>query len=52
MTNDFQQPRTQKVLTQIPPPLDEFITEVREKLTGWYFAAKARKRMGSDWLPF
>ena len=31
--NQFQQPGTQKVLTQIPPPLDEFITEMREKLT-------------------
>ena len=30
--NQFQQPGTQKVLTQIPPPLDEFITEVREQL--------------------
>ena len=29
----FHQPGTQKVLTQIPPPLDEFITEVREQLT-------------------
>ena len=29
----FQQPRTQKALTQIPPPLDEFLTEVREQLT-------------------
>ena len=29
----FQQPGTQKVLTQIPPPLDEFNTEVREQLT-------------------
>ena len=29
----FQPPETQKVLTQIPPPLDEFITEVREQLT-------------------
>ena len=28
----FQQPGTQKVLTQITPPLDEFITEVREQL--------------------
>ena len=31
--NQFQQPGTQKVLTQIPPLLDEFITEVREQLT-------------------
>ena len=31
--NQFQQPGTQKVLTQIPPPLDEFITEIREQLT-------------------
>ena len=31
--NQFQQPETQKVLTQTPPPLDEFITEVREQLT-------------------
>ena len=31
--DQFQQPGTQKVLTQIPPPLDEFITEVREQLT-------------------
>ena len=30
--DQFQQPETQKVLTQIPPP-DEFITEVREQLT-------------------
>ena len=29
----FQQPEMQKVLTQIPPLLDEFITEVREQLT-------------------
>ena len=29
----FQQPRTQKALMQIPPPLDEFLTEVREQLT-------------------
>ena len=29
----FQQPETQKVLTQVPPLLDEFITEVREQLT-------------------
>ena len=29
----FQKPGTQKTLTQISPPLDEFITEVREKLT-------------------
>ena len=29
----FLQSGTQKVLTQIPPPLDEFITEVREQLT-------------------
>ena len=31
--DQFQQPETQKVLTQVPPPLDEFITEVREQLT-------------------
>ena len=31
--NQFQQPGTQKVLTQISPLLDEFITEVREQLT-------------------
>ena len=31
--DQFQQPGTQKVLTQIPPLLDEFITEVREQLT-------------------
>ena len=31
--NPFQQPGTQKVLTQIPPPLGEFITEDREQLT-------------------
>ena len=31
--DQFQQPGTQKVLTKIPPPLDEFITEVKEKLT-------------------
>ena len=29
----FQQPRIQKVLTQTPPPLEEFITEVREQFT-------------------
>ena len=29
----FQQPRTQKALIQIPSPLDEFLTEVREQLT-------------------
>ena len=29
----FQQPRIQKVLTQILPQLEEFITEVREQLT-------------------
>ena len=27
-----QQPRTRKALIQIPPPLDEFLTEVREQL--------------------
>ena len=31
--DQFQQPGTQKVLTQIPPPLDEFLTEVREQMT-------------------
>ena len=31
--NQFQQPGTQKVLTLIPPPLDEFITDMREQLT-------------------
>ena len=31
--NQFQPPETQKVLIQIPPPLDEFITEGREQLT-------------------
>ena len=31
--DQFQQPGTQEVLTQIPPLLDEFITEVREQLT-------------------
>ena len=31
--DQFQQHGTQKVLTQIPQPLDEFITEVREQLT-------------------
>ena len=31
--DQFRQPWTHKVLTQIPPPLDEFITEVREQLT-------------------
>ena len=31
--DQFQQPETQKVLTQVPPLLDEFITEVREQLT-------------------
>ena len=29
----FQQPRSQQSLIQIPPPLDEFLTEVREQLT-------------------
>ena len=29
----FQQPRTRKALVQIPPLLDEFLTEVREQLT-------------------
>ena len=29
----FQQPRTQKALIQIPPLLDEFLTQVREQLT-------------------
>ena len=29
----FQQPRAQKALIQITPPLDEFLTEVREQLT-------------------
>ena len=29
----FQQPGMQKVLMQIPPPFDEFSTEVREQLT-------------------
>ena len=28
----FQQPRTRKALIQIPPPLDEFLIEVREQL--------------------
>ena len=28
----FQQPRTRKALIQIPPPLDEFLTRVREQL--------------------
>ena len=31
--DQFQQPGTQKVLTQIPPLLDEFIAEVRKQLT-------------------
>ena len=31
--NQFQQPGTQKVLTQIPSLLDKFITKVREQLT-------------------
>ena len=31
--NQSQQPGTQKVLTQIPSPLDEFIIEVRKQLT-------------------
>ena len=31
--DQFQQPGTQKVLAQIPPPLHEFLTEVREQLT-------------------
>ena len=31
--DQFQPPGTQKVLTQKPPPLDGFITEVREQLT-------------------
>ena len=35
--NQFQQPGTQKILTQIPPPLDEFLTEVREQLTVFPF---------------
>ena len=30
--DQFQPPGTQTVLTQIPPPLDEFIMEVREQL--------------------
>ena len=29
----FQQPRTRKALIQIPPLLDEFLTEVREQLS-------------------
>ena len=29
----FQQPRTRKALIQIPPPLDEFLSKVREQLT-------------------
>ena len=29
----FQQPRTRKPFIQIPPPLDEFLTGVREQLT-------------------
>ena len=29
----FQQPGTEKALAQIPPPLDEFLTVVREQLT-------------------
>ena len=28
----FQQPRTRKALIQIPPPLDEFLTKMREQL--------------------
>ena len=28
----FQQPRTRRAFIQIPPPLDEFLTEVREQL--------------------
>ena len=28
----FQQPKTNKLLIQIPPPPDEFLTEVREHL--------------------
>ena len=31
--DQFQKPGTQKVLNKIPPPLAEFITEVREQLT-------------------
>ena len=31
--DQFQQPETQKALTQVTPLLDEFITEVREQLT-------------------
>ena len=31
--HQFQQPGTQKALTQILPLLDEFLTEVREELT-------------------
>ena len=30
---DFQQPRTRKPLIQISPPLDEFLTKVREEFT-------------------
>ena len=29
----FQQPKTREALIQIPPPLDEFLTKVREQLT-------------------
>ena len=35
--DQFQPPGTQKVLTQTPPPLDKFITEVREQLTIFLF---------------
>ena len=28
----FQQPKTREALIQIPPPLDEFLTEVRKQL--------------------
>ena len=37
----FQQPRTQKALIQIPPPLDEFLTKVREQLTIFPFTEQS-----------
>ena len=37
----FQQSRTQKALTQIPPLLDEFLTEVRQQLTAFPFTEQA-----------
>ena len=45
--NQFQQPGTQKVLTQTPPPLDEFITEVREQLTAFPYVEQTRNPRNS-----